>query len=452
MIKRVCFTVPIAVLIAAWVICFSGCSSTGTNSAQTQTPDDSTVSTQFHPSIDLPSVTPSEQLSEEPSADTAINWNAVYYLINWHGDIEGTAIIRSVEELREFYEKTQPGNMNRILDEVFFNSEQYNDAFFAERFLFFVTVSEGSGSVRHKVTSLADTDGKLRVHIDRHIPEMGTADMAAWMIVIEVDNILPEPEIDVVWSTVPMDILQLSTPADELTSVNFTGTLRNDGHYEYLTAAVFWFQGAHTQFNTGVCSNWHISRDGIELGSEDYGIWGDSYSHKKISKNGKTGFFVFFSPPLILPGTYTLSGSYSGQSFQTEPVTVAGRGPSIREQLGLGGLISANITQIQFKRGFFEEKPEQVWISSDPAVISEVIDYFDTLQGERLYYPNNFSEYALSLSLELQDGNAVNINICQLNEYYASLYDDKGSVSYRIQNAKTEMEWEAVLSNCERVR
>jgi len=147
---------------------------------------------------------PQPQPPAEPSPIAAIDWKAAYYRIGWRDDIEGTARIRSVKELREYYDKTQPEDINGIIDEVFFNDEQYNDVFFAEHLLFLITASEGSGSVRHKVTSLSEDGGVLRVHIDKLIPEIGTADMAGWIIVIEADRSFLETEIDVVWTDVQM--------------------------------------------------------------------------------------------------------------------------------------------------------------------------------------------------------------------------------------------------------
>jgi len=63
--------------------------------------------------------------------------------------------------------------------------ETYGDEFFQNNMLIFVLLEEGSGSVSHTVTDVSLIGGVLTVGVTRHIPEMGTADMAEWHIVIE---------------------------------------------------------------------------------------------------------------------------------------------------------------------------------------------------------------------------------------------------------------------------
>jgi hypothetical protein len=63
--------------------------------------------------------------------------------------------------------------------------EKYSDDFFAGNYLVIVLLGEGSGSIRHKVERV-DTNGDIV--ITRQLPEIGTADMAAWNIIIELNN------------------------------------------------------------------------------------------------------------------------------------------------------------------------------------------------------------------------------------------------------------------------
>lgn len=59
----------------------------------------------------------------------------------------------------------------------------FTDDFFANNMLLLITLQEGSGSTRHAVKSI-DNDGNIA--ITRELPEIGTADMAQWVIVIEL--------------------------------------------------------------------------------------------------------------------------------------------------------------------------------------------------------------------------------------------------------------------------
>jgi len=63
----------------------------------------------------------------------------------------------------------------------------YDDAFFAEKTLFFLGAEAGTGSARFSfVHALADE--AFTIVIDRSTPWMMTTDMAHWAILIEVDN------------------------------------------------------------------------------------------------------------------------------------------------------------------------------------------------------------------------------------------------------------------------
>ncbi len=103
-------------------------------------------------------------------------------------------IIRSMEELREYYNQWKGSFNLERRDTIYADStigfldvcDQYDDAFFAENYLLFVLLEECSGSIRHEVRSVEQTtDGKLRISIDRNVPEVGTDDMAQWHIIFE---------------------------------------------------------------------------------------------------------------------------------------------------------------------------------------------------------------------------------------------------------------------------
>lgn len=72
---------------------------------------------------------------------------------------------------------------------------KYDDAYFRDRFLLMVLTQAGSGSTRFQVDSLEMTDdGQLTVAIHTEMPEIGTADMAQWHILIEPEAGIPAPD------------------------------------------------------------------------------------------------------------------------------------------------------------------------------------------------------------------------------------------------------------------
>ena len=148
--------------------------------------------------------TPPATAAPVPEGDIS-SVKVLYNRIDWRENMDGSSIIRSAEELRNYYEELKAVSMNELDDDLVwrFTGEQYNDAFFAEHFLVLITVSEPSGSNRHELISITDDQGVLSIHIDRLLPEIGTADMAGWLIVIELSNDNSINEADVIFTDVP---------------------------------------------------------------------------------------------------------------------------------------------------------------------------------------------------------------------------------------------------------
>ncbi|MCL2164713.1 MAG: hypothetical protein FWH55_10075 [Oscillospiraceae bacterium] len=63
--------------------------------------------------------------------------------------------------------------------------EGYPDEFFRDNYLVIVMLEEGSGSIRHKVERI-DENGNI--FTTRLVPEIGTADMAEWNILITLNK------------------------------------------------------------------------------------------------------------------------------------------------------------------------------------------------------------------------------------------------------------------------
>lgn len=69
--------------------------------------------------------------------------------------------------------------------------EIYTDDYFADRCLVAVVVVSGSGSTRYEVMAVSHDTVSIRTIT----PEIGTADMAAWLIVIELDEMLDDGSV-----------------------------------------------------------------------------------------------------------------------------------------------------------------------------------------------------------------------------------------------------------------
>lgn len=111
-----------------------------------------------------------------------------------------TEKINSAGELLDYYKRNREiyqfgqgyYGEESMADVVFSDSSGFNDDFFETRFLLFVVLEEGSGSVRHRVESVKPDGGFLSINITRIIPGICTADMAQWHIAFDLDKALSD--------------------------------------------------------------------------------------------------------------------------------------------------------------------------------------------------------------------------------------------------------------------
>jgi len=129
-------------------------------------------------------------------------------LSRYTGDVYPKAVvINSVAELDDYYEKNkdtyqfQLRHRRRLsmLEDVFEKKSRYSDRFFNSRPLLFIVLEEGSGSISHVVDSTKTENGEISVNIIRVIPEVCTAEMAQWHIVLFWDKISVNKDIKVVF-------------------------------------------------------------------------------------------------------------------------------------------------------------------------------------------------------------------------------------------------------------
>lgn len=97
-------------------------------------------------------------------------------------DVQGQFyIIDSADELNEY---VSVENCMKLSNAV----EKYDESFFEDKTLVFVLLSEGSGSISHKVRSINFNNGVLEVKVKRKVPEVGTCDMAEWTVMFEISK------------------------------------------------------------------------------------------------------------------------------------------------------------------------------------------------------------------------------------------------------------------------
>jgi len=142
-------------------------------------------------------------------AGTEVEWAAQYIRTNGYSEgvlYPSVRIIDSLQDLKDYYntwhevfdlerkEKMYSDTTIGFLDAC----DQYDEVFFEKNYLIFVLLEEGSGSIRHEVRSVEQTeDRKISISIDRNVPELGTADMAQWHIILELNrDVLVENPID----------------------------------------------------------------------------------------------------------------------------------------------------------------------------------------------------------------------------------------------------------------
>lgn len=118
---------------------------------------------------------------DEAENDKSVEYTARRVRKSWNGlSTGGASLIKSRGEL----EKAIVSDGSDIQEYV-----MYDDKFFEEKMLAVTVVNENSGSIGHKVTGVELTsDGGAVISIERSIPEVGTCDMASWLILVELDK------------------------------------------------------------------------------------------------------------------------------------------------------------------------------------------------------------------------------------------------------------------------
>ncbi len=117
--------------------------------------------------------------------------------INEEYPLKSVSVARSKEDLKPisdiYLDYARKNTIDKeYVPQIVNDLGTYDDVFFSENKLIVVRLHSGSGSTRFKVTGVEnDGNGDLSVSIDTINPEMGTADMAEWVILIETCGFVP---------------------------------------------------------------------------------------------------------------------------------------------------------------------------------------------------------------------------------------------------------------------
>lgn len=118
--------------------------------------------------------------------------SAQYLRVTWTEQAAPAAqLLTSTDDLFNLME-------NYPYDDLFRATSQYDDLFFAHSCLIAVSLTASSGSVTYTVEDVQPEDEGWDVVIQSTAPQVGTDDMAAWLILIETDqDIAPTDPITV---------------------------------------------------------------------------------------------------------------------------------------------------------------------------------------------------------------------------------------------------------------
>lgn len=97
------------------------------------------------------------------------------------------SIISAEEALQDYIRDN--GEKYALNDDFYSECEKYDEEYFSKNSLVLIYLSEGSGSISHKVTGVsADGEDTLSVYIERDVPEVGTCDMAYHHIFVSLEK------------------------------------------------------------------------------------------------------------------------------------------------------------------------------------------------------------------------------------------------------------------------
>ena len=153
----------------------------------------------YKPSDDLLGIAVLEEF-DETYVNQKLEYRAQYIRTNGYTEAfeyPSIRIMESQQDLSDYYNTWHEVFDLERREQVYSDStigfldacDRYDEAFFESNYLIFVLLEEPSGSIRHEVQSVEETqDEKLSISIDHQVPEVGTSDMAQWHIILELSR------------------------------------------------------------------------------------------------------------------------------------------------------------------------------------------------------------------------------------------------------------------------
>ena len=200
-------------LLVLTILLLAGCAA-GRSDALPEDPDVSPASAaETKQEEALPAPLPDEAAPSEPE-DYAFTAK-IFRTNGYHSDTEYPKVIL-VENKQVLEQYLQSAKELYDLGEDFSAAvAAYDDDWFSSNQLVIVLLEEGSGSIRHTVTRVTRTPEPL-IQIDRDVPEVGTADMAEWHILVELPFILePDETIQIVFTQGQPEPIATGEPCEQ---------------------------------------------------------------------------------------------------------------------------------------------------------------------------------------------------------------------------------------------
>ncbi len=184
--KRILFSVALATAIAACAL-FAGCSpepASPTPPPQTQ-PTQEPAETTKTPILSLNTALPPMDSIPTPAGDAQLSAEFDSFRINYTGELSAP-----IYSLITDYEHFAAMIGGKIYDQEQRDSleAEYDAEFFSTHVLIVVEVEYGSGSISTKLAGADLSDGKINIRLESSKPEVGTCDMAQWLLIIALDS------------------------------------------------------------------------------------------------------------------------------------------------------------------------------------------------------------------------------------------------------------------------
>ena len=211
----------------------------------------------YRPSDDLLGIAVLEEF-DEAYVNQKLEYRAQYIRTNGYTEAfeyPSIRIMDSEQDLSDYYNTWHEVFDLEPREQVYSDStigfldacDRYDEAFFETHYLIFVLLEEPSGSIRHQVQSVEQTqDEKLSISIDHQVPEAGTDDMAQWHIILELsrEDLVESPD-DVELYVYGIQYANNAIPVVPQTEGAFQqppeGTLLTpDGDFELVRAGYSW--------------------------------------------------------------------------------------------------------------------------------------------------------------------------------------------------------------------